>query len=257
MLQVKVQDIRRATLPVRSGNEGWIGVSPRGDAYHVVVPVDVQIARGVMACNRPTDGTPFGGYSGWLYFRCPPYEDESEDEGRARDQQTSITAAGLIRFLKSYHIDAELATEEASHERDEETRASSSAEGTLGVRAGRVSRARAERSAAICCPCCGKAWASVAQFLRDPEVRLSRYKACLEGFEKGSYEFVHTCGSSVQIPVSRFVRSRTCGKSLLGSHACPGLCYYENSLLACSAVCEGSPYRRIAGRLKSRNRHKM
>jgi len=37
MLRVKVQDIGRATLPARSGNEGWIGISPRGDDYHVVV----------------------------------------------------------------------------------------------------------------------------------------------------------------------------------------------------------------------------
>ena len=44
MLRIKVQDVGRATLPVRSGNEGWIGVSPKGDDYHVVVPVDVQIA---------------------------------------------------------------------------------------------------------------------------------------------------------------------------------------------------------------------
>ncbi len=109
MLQVKFSDILRATLPLRSGNEGWLGFSPKGDLYHVVVPVDVQIARGVMACNRPTDGTPFGGYAKWLYFRCPPFEDEggqgSSDES-ARIRQASATARLLIKWLSSYGIEA-------------------------------------------------------------------------------------------------------------------------------------------------------
>jgi hypothetical protein len=108
MLLIKVEDIRRATLPGRSGNEGWIGVSPSGDAYHVVAPVDVQLARGVMACNRPTDGTPFGGYARWLYFRCEPYEDESAPEKEARDKQARKNGADLINWLTLYGIEAQL-----------------------------------------------------------------------------------------------------------------------------------------------------
>jgi len=107
MLRVKFQDVVRATLPIRSGNEGWIGVSPRGDEYHVVVPVDVQIARGVMACNRPTDGTPFGGYAGWLYFRCPPYDDEGKDDKVERVKQARTTGEKLVRWLASYGIEAQ------------------------------------------------------------------------------------------------------------------------------------------------------
>ena len=106
MLRIKVQDIGRATLPARSGNEGWIGISPRGDDYHVVVPVDVQIARGVMACNKPTDGTPFGGYVGWLYFKCPQYPDEGGDESFLRDEQIRNTCEQLIQWLASYDIEA-------------------------------------------------------------------------------------------------------------------------------------------------------
>jgi len=106
VLRIKVKDIRRATLPLGSGNEGWIGVSPKGDDYHVVVPVDVQIARGVMACNRPTDGTPFGGYVGWLYFRCPPYQDEGGMDSFLRDEQVRNTCEHLIKWLASYGIEA-------------------------------------------------------------------------------------------------------------------------------------------------------
>ncbi len=254
MLRLKVQDVRRATLPVQSGNEGWIGVSPQGNAYHVVVPVDAQIARGVMACNKPTDGTPFGGYSGWLYFRCPPYEAEADDEDRIREEQTLTTADNLILFLKSYDIDAELVMEAPSQEW-EQTRDRSKLVESCSRSMSRVARSVARLHArAIRCPSCNRTWVTVAQFLRDPTVRLFRYKACPEDFHRGSYEFSHSCGSSIQVPVSHFVRSRPHRKSLLGSHACPGLCYYENSLLTCSAVCEGSPYRRIAGRLKSRSR---
>lgn len=72
-LSMKLSDIWRATLDERCGNVGFLGVSPDGSAYHVVVPVDLQIARGVKACNRPTDGTPFGGYAGWRYFQCRGY----------------------------------------------------------------------------------------------------------------------------------------------------------------------------------------
>jgi hypothetical protein len=106
MLRININDIGRATLPLRSGNEGWIGVSPRGDSYHVVVPVDVQIARGVMACNRPTDGTPFGGYVDWLYFRCPPYSDEGGDESLFRAEQVRSSSEQLIKWLAAHGIEA-------------------------------------------------------------------------------------------------------------------------------------------------------
>ncbi len=114
MLLIKIEDIRRATLPSRSGNEGWIGVSPVGDAYHVVAPVDVQLARGVMACNRPTDGTPFGGYSSWLYFRCEPYADEGVHEQEARNRQVYKNATDLINWLALYRIEAQLKNSGAS-----------------------------------------------------------------------------------------------------------------------------------------------
>ena len=42
-MRIDFKDVIRATLPVGSGNEGWIGVSPSGDDYHVVVPVDVRV----------------------------------------------------------------------------------------------------------------------------------------------------------------------------------------------------------------------
>jgi hypothetical protein len=106
MLRIAITDILRATLPLRSGNEGWIGVSPDGAKYHVVVPVDAQIARGVMACNKPTDGTPFGGYNNWIYFRCPPYEDNDRPSEELRRQYAEITAKRLESSLRARGIEA-------------------------------------------------------------------------------------------------------------------------------------------------------
>lgn len=106
MLPIRFLDLLRATLPLRSGNEGWIGVSPAGSEYHIVVPVDVQIARGVMACNMPSDGTPFGGYTGWLYFRCPPFDGREDQDEILREERARQTAADVVKLLQAYAIEA-------------------------------------------------------------------------------------------------------------------------------------------------------
>lgn len=105
MLHIKLQDIWRATLPVSSGNQGWVGVSSKGDQYHVVVPVDAQIARGIMACNLPMDGTPFEGYARWLYFVCPPYEGSDSAEDTECEARSRETAESLILWLAENGIE--------------------------------------------------------------------------------------------------------------------------------------------------------
>lgn len=70
VLQIRLSDLFRATMAEGCGNEGYIGIAPDGSQYHVVVPVDRQIARGLKAWIQPDDGTPFGGYKGWRYFCC-------------------------------------------------------------------------------------------------------------------------------------------------------------------------------------------
>jgi hypothetical protein len=256
MLHIKLQDIQRATLPLNSGNEGWIGVSPAGDDYHVVVPVDRQIARGVMACNRPTDGTPFGGYAGWLYFRCPPYE-ESDSAGNAeREARVRETAEALLVWLASHKVDACVDIGDGSLESDSRQR-SEDGESEAHSKAGGSQTNRGETflsGGAIACSRCKKRWSHIADFLRDSQIRVGGYRACLDDFARGTYLFSHSCGNTVEVPVSRFARARHRGRSLIGTHACPGLCYYERSLLGCSAACEGAGYRRIAVRLGRRRK---
>ena len=103
VLTVKRRDILRATLADDCGNVGFIGVSPEGANYHVVVPVDYQLARSVKAGLLPDDGTPFGGYRGWNYFECLPFSPGRPD---ARDNQTDINS----RMLETWaaHLGLEL-----------------------------------------------------------------------------------------------------------------------------------------------------
>ena len=256
MLHIKLQDIQRATLALRSGNEGWIGISPRGDEYHVVVPVDKQIARGVMACNRPTDGTPFGGYAGWLYFRCPPYEDRDGEENAQRDARVRQTAEELLLWLASHRLEACIDEADAVLESGPRrlSRPVESNEQTGAVSSKTSSCESFADTKLIVCSRCGQRWSQLADLLRDPQIRVEGYRACWEDFTRGMYLFFHSCGHTVEVPVSRFARAHHRGRSLIGTHACPGFCYYENSLVGCSARCEGSGYRRIAGKLRTRRR---
>ena len=215
MLRIEFADILRATLPARSGNEGWIGVSPKGDQYHIVVPVDRQIARGVMACNLPKDGTPFGGYSGWLYFPCTPYDDEDET-GEASDklrvQHARASADSLIKWLNSYEVEARVTGDKAvSHESGGEPSSLSGKTHGSADRAPLEPDGTSEAPDPLLCDTCGKSWKKIGDLLRDSSVRLDRYHACLEDFSKGSYIFAHSCGGSVNLPVNRLARPASQG----------------------------------------------
>ncbi len=87
ILKIRLSDLFRATLSDDCGNEGFIGIAPDGSNYHVVVPVDRQIARGLKFWIHPEDGTPFGGYKDWQYFCCLTYtktEDQREYDQRLK-----------------------------------------------------------------------------------------------------------------------------------------------------------------------------
>lgn len=106
-LSVRLSDLFRTALGRNTGNVGYIGLSPDGADYHVVVPVDVQIARGVRACNRPLDGTPFGGYAHWRYLECPTYPTPQPDrqaELRARWFQAERNAETLADWAGRFGV---------------------------------------------------------------------------------------------------------------------------------------------------------
>jgi hypothetical protein len=100
-LTIKLSDLWRATLENDCGNEGYIGISPDGSEYHVVVPVDRQIARGLKFYDPPADGTPFGGLKDWNYFCCLTYAGDFHDtkaDREARLSQTRINGSLLEKW---------------------------------------------------------------------------------------------------------------------------------------------------------------
>jgi len=112
-LLIDFNDMLRATLDDDCGNEGYIGISPDGRQYHVVVPVDRQIARGIKAGNKPSDDTPFGGFKDWHYFCCPGYGRPAQDEEleihRARQKQARTNFLSLKNWA-SLRIGLEIKT---------------------------------------------------------------------------------------------------------------------------------------------------
>ena len=111
-LLIDFNDIFRATLDEDCGNEGYIGIAPDGGRYHVVVPVDRQIARGIKAGNRPQDGTPFGGYKGWRYFCCPGYKQPARyneaEIRKVRMKQSETNAQHLKAWAAGMQIGVQI-----------------------------------------------------------------------------------------------------------------------------------------------------
>ncbi len=111
ILNIKLADLFRATLSDDCGNDGYIGISPDGSEYHVVVPVDRQLARGLVAHIAPDDGTPFGGYKGWHYFCCLSYSKDSEpaqDERKIRLRRAEENGWLIQKWARSFGIEVNL-----------------------------------------------------------------------------------------------------------------------------------------------------
>ncbi len=229
-MKLKLSTIYRATLATHSGNEGWIGVEPGQRSYHAVVPVDVQISRGVMACNKPTDGTPFGGYAGWIYFRCAPYDSHIDDE-TLRLQQAKKNLTELIVKLSEYGIVAEPDGE------------------NLPTPQLFINTRILDKSKRIFCSSCNWSWNHPGEVLSDTDLTLVEYLANFKDFRKGIYLFEHICGGRIELPVSRLLNPHNLIRSLAGLQACPGLCFHSKVLAECRAECEGSLYRKVAGRI--------
>lgn len=195
MLEIALEDIRRGTLSVNSGNEGWIGVSPDGTQYHLVVPVDAQIARGVMAGNRPSDGTPFGGYTGWLYFRCAPYVAGS-DEQADREEQVRCNASNLLTWLAEQGVLCRI-----SHQYS--TPLTTACDQDLSL------DASVEKPVATC-EGCGVTFSGIVEVLQDASLKIRGYRAFPDDFKKGMFLFTHGCKGEVSVGVRHFARPQTC-----------------------------------------------
>jgi hypothetical protein len=73
-LSFAVEDLVKATLPSGWGQAGFVGVSPGGDSYHVLVPVDLDLAEGTFRMALHGWAEPLGGRPGWRYYYCRTYD---------------------------------------------------------------------------------------------------------------------------------------------------------------------------------------
>ncbi len=232
-MKIKLDDIYRATLATHTGNEGWVGVDSSGQTYHVIAPVDTQIAKGVMACNRPNDGTPFGGYSNWLYHRCQPYCSDVDDE-TLRLTQAKINLSEIICWLSQYGIEAQ-----PVHDRSFSPQPL-------------INTCNLHKSKRLFCSSCKRVWNQPSEVFNDPELQNFRYRARIDDFNDGMFLFRHSCGGEVEVPVSLLIKPRRQNKSLAGSRACPGLCSHETVFSSCNALCEGSAYQKLAFKIEKK-----
>jgi hypothetical protein len=112
VLRISLSDLVRATLDEDSGNVGYLGLSPDGTRYHVVVPVDRQIARGIKAGNWILEGPPFGGYRHWHYFCCSGYRRPGRYDEKAiekiRREQAQANGRDLVAWAAGLNIKVEI-----------------------------------------------------------------------------------------------------------------------------------------------------
>ncbi|MFH0959703.1 MAG: hypothetical protein V1897_13475, partial [Pseudomonadota bacterium] len=184
--------------------------------------------------NRPTDGTPFGGYRGWVYLRIRPFGDGLQDpEGARRDHAIKVSRE-LTKNLGRYGIQS-LVEWEQSKPKEVKT----IPDGPF-----------LEQS--LSCPSCDTTWNKLIDCIKDSDLIFSTYHPCVSDFAEGYFVFKHKCEGLVYIPVSLFVRKRPEDRNLINLNACPGYCHYKDSIQDCLASCEGSRYRRLARKLLQR-----
>jgi hypothetical protein len=78
-LSFAMDDLVKATLPSGWGQAGFVGVSPHGDSYHVLVPVELDLALETFRMALDDWAEPLGGRPGWNYYYCSTYDPPPRD----------------------------------------------------------------------------------------------------------------------------------------------------------------------------------
>ena len=106
-LTFSLDDLVKATLPSGWGQAGFVGVSPKGDSYHVLVPVELDLASETFRMALDGWAEPMGGRPDWRYYYCRTYEPPPRD-GRpwpdallaARQRQAKISGEMLVAWAR-------------------------------------------------------------------------------------------------------------------------------------------------------------
>jgi hypothetical protein len=91
------------------------------------------------------------------------------------------------------------------------------------------------------CSLCQHVWATRADFLRDPTLKIIGYQAAFVNLVEGYFLFNHSCGTTLARAVGEFQDLYTgpmYTNRATGSDECPGYCLRKGELGGCSAQCE-------------------
>lgn len=102
----RLADLVAATLPQGQGWVGLVGVEPGGRAYHVLAPVDLELAQGLGPAALAGQAQALGGRPGWHYRLCRGYPPPPPRSGRppaaafraARQAQALATGGELLAW---------------------------------------------------------------------------------------------------------------------------------------------------------------
>ncbi|MFH1035476.1 MAG: hypothetical protein V1806_13285 [Pseudomonadota bacterium] len=96
-LRFRLNDLLRATLPQGQGWVGLVGVEPGGRDYHVLAPVELELALGLMRLGWAGQWRALGGRQGWHYRPCRAYA--PPPPGAGRPPAAEFRAARLAQAL--------------------------------------------------------------------------------------------------------------------------------------------------------------
>jgi len=108
------------------------------------------------------------------------------------------------------------------------------------------------------CSCCGTAWETLNDLIRDEQVQIIGYQAAFSDSYEGLFFFSHRtaeCGTTIALPVSCFARLYKGPEftvNLGNSDKCSGLCKSVHDLGECTNECEMRRARDIIAVLESR-----
>ncbi len=94
------------------------------------------------------------------------------------------------------------------------------------------------------CTCCGNAWKTLHDLVRDEEVKIIGYQAAFSDSYEGLLFFSHRareCGTTIALPVSCFAslyEGPEYNTPLTGTQQCSGLCQSFYNFGTCSEKCE-------------------
>lgn len=78
-MRFSMDDLVRATLPSGWGRAGFVGLSPGGESYHVLVPVELDLAAAAFRLALEGWAEPMGGRPAWRYHYCRTYDPPPRD----------------------------------------------------------------------------------------------------------------------------------------------------------------------------------